>query len=80
MPIKTAGQDAINKKANAIGVALMDFVANMVQKETNVMGRLEEKQVIDVWLKQVNMFEESIWYLRTSKKCTLKSRAADCLR
>ena len=48
MPIKTAGQDAINKKANAIGVALMDFVANMVQKETDVMGRLVEKQVIDV--------------------------------
>ena len=48
MSTKIAGIHAINNRANAIGVALMDFVANMVQKETNVMGRLEEKQVIDV--------------------------------
>ena len=72
MSTKIAGIHAINNRANAIGVALMDFVAKVVEKETDVMGRLVEKQVIDVWLKQVNMFEESIWYLRTSKKTYLK--------
>ena len=48
MSTKIAGIHAINNRANAIGVALMDFVAKVVEKETDVMGRLVEKQVIDV--------------------------------
>ena len=45
----------MNNRANVYGVALMDCVAKMEQKEADVMERLVEKLVIDVWLKQVNI-------------------------
>ena len=47
--MKIVGIHAINNRANAIGVALMDFVAKMVQKGTDVMGLSAEVLVIGVY-------------------------------
>ena len=42
MPIKTAGQDAIDKKANAIGVAPMVGAVKQAQLVMDAMELLEE--------------------------------------
>ena len=55
MPIKTAGQDAIDKKANAIGVAPMVGAVKQAQLEMDAMELLEEDRLIIVHSNQVHI-------------------------
>ena len=55
MKAKIAGMNAIHKKANAIGVALMVGAVEKVGLEMDVMALLGGLLITNVWLKRQNV-------------------------